>query len=90
MISSSENQSGNLVKCLPYFNQKNGKCLEKGLGGSASGEGACHQGIFKCVQDSLGQGTTGPDPRQEGCCPVCQLLMEPLCLCDWEPICVDM
>ena len=31
MISSSDNHSGSQVKCPPYFNQKNGKCLDKRL-----------------------------------------------------------
>lgn len=44
----------------------------------------------KCVQDSLGQDISGLDPRQERYYPVRQLLMEPLGLCDWGPICDDV
>ena len=44
----------------------------------------------KRVQDSLGQDISGLDPRREGCYPVHQLVMEPLGLCDWGPICADV
>lgn len=53
----------------------------------ASGEWAHLPGLPQQVQESLGQGL---GPRQEGWYLLLQVLMEPLGLGGWGPICTDV